>query len=193
MSLGLMAIMLNEVAYVDRWVAAVQAVPGTFDQVVVVDGGSTDGTADRLRDLGMPVVVRSFAGHFADQRNFGIQQCTTDWIFEVDADEIPSRPLLAGLRAISDDAERSKVDCCGIPRINLIDGVIGPGPGDRGLDYQYRLHHRCGCQWRGAVHEEITGYRARVELRIEDGHFLLHDKTSARHVERNEYYWTLSP
>lgn len=193
-TLGLVAIMLNEADYVDRWLGAVtRMLPfGGFDHIVVVDGGSTDDTRGKLSAAGVTVVERPFANHFADQRNFALEHCRAEWVFELDADEIPSTPLLAGLRDIASDAEKSGNDCVGLVRLNVIDDALVASPGHLGLDYQYRLHNR-RCHWRGAVHEEIAGYRARFEQPWHDGHFLIHDKKSGRHVERNAFYRTLSP
>lgn len=192
MTVGLLAIMLNESDYVERWIRAVKRFPDSFDRIVVVDGGSTDGTVTRLRDAGIEVTERTFENHFADQRNAGCAHVDTDWILELDADEVASSPLLGGLRAIVGDAEKAGVDCVGLPRLNFIDGVLVAGPGHMGLDFQYRLHRR-SCRWRGAVHEEVVGYRARYELRIADGHFIVHDKSGVRHAARNQYYQTIRP
>ena len=183
--------MLNERAYVDRWTECVRRA-NCFDQIVVVDGGSTDGTSERLCELGIPVISRAFQNHFSEQRNFAAEQCSNDWIFELDADEIPSQPLFAGLQDIVRDAERAEMDCVGIARFNFLDGTLVAGPGWKGLDYQYRLHSK-NCRWRGAVHEELTGYRCRYELKIDDGHFLIHDKTRERYEAQNNYYRTLTP
>jgi len=194
-TMGLFAIMLNEIAYVERWAKAVdraRAIGVAFDQVLVLDGGSTDGTMERLRALDVPVIVRPFTGNFAEQRNFGLELMATDWVFELDADEIPATPLIAGLRDIAEAAAKTDMDCVGVARFNILDGQLVVGPGYHGFDYQYRLHNKA-CRWRGAVHEEITGYRARFEQPWIDGHFLVHDKTNARHAERNAYYGTLTP
>lgn len=188
--IALVSIMREEIDYVDRWVAGIRRVSGVFCETVVVDGG-LDGTGDRLREYGICVVNRPFRGHFADQRNFAVEQCTADWIFELDADEIASQPLIGGLPAIVEDANRAGVDCVGVARLNFIDDVLVASPGYRGLDYQYRLHSR-RCHWRGAVHEEVTGYHARYELKLDDGQFIIHSKTSQRHADRNRYYETLT-
>lgn len=190
MTVALLAIMLNESAYVDRWAKTIErahAIGVPFDQVVVVDGGSADDTVERLGRRGVAVTVRPFADNFAEQRNFGVELCHTDWVFEIDADEYPATPLIAGLKDIARDADRALVDAVGIARLNLLDGHLVPGPGHCGLDYQYRLHRR-ECRWQGAVHEEITGYRNRIELSFVDGHMLVHDKSTKRHQERNAYY-----
>jgi glycosyltransferase involved in cell wall biosynthesis len=193
MSLALLAIMLDESDYVERWAKTVEQAHQlgvAFDQVIVIDGGSTDDTVEKLRQRGITVIVRAFDGHFAEQRNFGISLCNTDWIFELDADEYPSKPLLTGLKTIVADLSRDHVQCAGIPRINLLDGRAVEGPGHNGMDYQYRLHRR-ECLWTGRVHEEISGYTNRVELSLSNGHFILHDKTSVRHEVRNAYYRSL--
>lgn len=192
MSLACLGIMLDEVPYLERWAEGLRRIPDVFDEVLVVDGGSQDGTAERLRALGIAVAHRTFSGHFADQRNHGLGLLRSEWVFELDADEVPSVPLLGGLRAICRDADRAQMDVVGIPRLNFLDGRLVASPGHKGLDYQYRLHRR-SCSWRGAVHEEVVGYRARYELELREGHYLLHDKASARHEARNAYYGTLSP
>ena len=195
MRLALVAIMLNEENYVERWARTIEraaVIDCAFDQVVVVDGGSTDRTVELLRQCNVPVVVQPFADHFSDQRNYAVDQVDAEWIFELDADEIASTPLLAGLRAFARDLERSGTDCIGFARLNIHDGVLVASPGHKGLDYQYRLHHR-HCRWVGAVHEEITGYSARFEQPIDDGHFIIHDKTTARSAERNAFYETIRP
>lgn len=192
MTLACLAIMQDEAAYVERWAQGLRRLPGMFDEVLVVDGGSTDDTPDRLHALGICIARRPFLGNFADQRNHGLDLLHAEWVFELDADEVPSVPLLGGLRAICQDADRAQMDVVGIPRLNFLDGRLVQSPGARGLDYQYRLHRRA-CRWRGAVHEEVVGYRARYELELSEGHYLLHDKSSERHAARNAYYGTLTP
>jgi glycosyltransferase involved in cell wall biosynthesis len=191
-TVALLAIMLDEAAYAERWAYTIEraAVLGVaFDQVVVIDGGSSDDTVAKLARKGVSAIGRTF-DDFSAQRNFGIEQCHTDWIFELDADEYPAVPLLVGLRDIARDADKHEVDSVGIARLNLIDGHLVPGPGHNGLDYQYRFHRR-ECRWSGIVHEELS-YHNRIELNFYEGHMLVHDKDSKRHQERNDYYRTLA-
>lgn len=192
MKLALVSIMLNEEAYIERWIAGIDRT--VFDDVVVVDGGSRDQTVALLNKAGIRVIERKFPDDFADQRNFAVSQALGDWIFELDADEVISAPLLREVKALTADATRDGVFSIGIPRLNFVDGVLVMSPGAYGLDFQYRLHHR-GMHV-GRVHTDVVDpvtavIGNRVELRIADGRFIVHNKSSWRHEARNAYYRSL--
>jgi glycosyltransferase involved in cell wall biosynthesis len=72
-----------------------QSVQGVADEVVLVDGGSTDRTQEVARAAGAKVFFRAFTNH-ADQKNYAASLASNDWIFLLDADE-----------ELSDDLERS--------------------------------------------------------------------------------------
>ena len=183
------AIMQNEAHYVDRWLSALSLRNGVspcFDEVIVLDGGSTDDTIARLRANQIRVQERTFDHDFAAQRNAVETFAHSDWVFHVDADEIPSLGLMDGLREIVAGHGEAGYDCVGVPRLNFIGGVLQAGVGHEGLDYQYRLKRK-GLPWVGRVHEEVPGRRS-VELKLVQGHFLIHDKLRARHEERNRLW-----
>lgn len=190
MSISIMSIMLNEANYVENWLRNIRAFSDFYDDLVVVDGGSEDGTADYLERHGVRVVRHAFANDFAAQRNSGIEACQTRWVAEIDADEELSIPLGRGLRLICENADRDGVDCIGIPRLDFIDGVLAAGVGSSGLDYQYRIHRSSG-RWCNRVHEELN-FTARVELNLREGHFMLHMKDGVRHAMRNAYYRSMT-
>lgn len=68
-----------------------------FTETVVVDNGSVDGTAEVCKKLGVRTVLNLCCDdatdpdhmicHFAEARNFAIEQCTTDYIMFLDPDE----------------------------------------------------------------------------------------------------------
>lgn len=72
------------------------------DEVLVVDGGSSDGTQDLARAAGARVVERPF-DDFARQRTFALEQATGEWVLFVDADERVTPALAAEIAsAIAD-------------------------------------------------------------------------------------------
>lgn len=60
------------------------------DEIVVVDDASQDGTAEICRAAGARVFQRRLT-KFGEQKQFGVDQATGEWIFSLDADErVPS-------------------------------------------------------------------------------------------------------
>src|SRR5713101_9096613 len=71
-------------------------------EIIVVDDGSTDGTADIARSFGSQVRLLQHANRgVAASRNRGIEEATGDWIALLDADDLflPDK-LLLQVRAV---------------------------------------------------------------------------------------------
>jgi hypothetical protein len=95
------------------------------DEIVVVDGGSTDGTVALARAAGARVIESPWPG-FAAQRNRALDAATNDWVLEIDADERVSPQLRAsieGLLAAPDPGVRIAV-CA--QRHRFLGGLLGP-------------------------------------------------------------------
>lgn len=58
------------------------------DEMIVVDGESTDGTPDICREHGAKVVTHRFSGDFGQERNVGTEHATKDWTLQLDADDL---------------------------------------------------------------------------------------------------------
>jgi glycosyltransferase involved in cell wall biosynthesis len=56
------------------------------DEILVIDSGSTDATAEIAARLGARVIQIPFQG-FGDLRNRAVEKCHHDWIFSLDSDE----------------------------------------------------------------------------------------------------------
>src|SRR5205085_5389257 len=75
--------------YVTAAVDSVLAQSRPADQVIVIDGGSRDDTADRLRPYaGRVEYVRQDNGGVSTARNHGIQRSNGDLIAFLDADDV---------------------------------------------------------------------------------------------------------
>ncbi|MCK9204810.1 MAG: glycosyltransferase family 2 protein [Bacteroidales bacterium] len=88
--LSVVIIALNEEKNILRCLESVKPVA---DEIVVVDSGSTDRTADLCREFGCRVFHRTFDG-YGKQKQFAVDQAVNDWVFSLDADEV----VTAGLK-----------------------------------------------------------------------------------------------
>ena len=73
------------------------SVKDVADEMVVVDGGSTDRTPEIAMEFGVKLHTRAFTNH-ADQKNFAASLASNDWIFLLDADEEVSEELKNSVR-----------------------------------------------------------------------------------------------
>lgn len=73
-----------------------------FDEVIVIDSASTDGTAIIAQSLGARVVPFTWNGQYPKKRQWCLDylMLAHDWIFFVDADEIVTPELIKDIRTI---------------------------------------------------------------------------------------------
>jgi glycosyltransferase involved in cell wall biosynthesis len=77
---------LNEAEYIDSCLSSIRdQTSDAVDEVVVVDGGSTDGTPDLARSAGARVLEQSGTG-IGPARDEGASATEGDWLLFVDAD-----------------------------------------------------------------------------------------------------------
>lgn len=61
------------------------------DEIIVIDDNSTDRTIEIVKKTKAKIFVRSLDNNFSQQRNYGLQKASGDWVLFVDADEkVPS-------------------------------------------------------------------------------------------------------
>jgi hypothetical protein len=90
------------------------------DQIVVVDSGSTDGTADIARNFGCQVYNEPWRG-FSAQKQFAIDQCTHPWVLLLDADERVPALTASAMKDIV-DSESGEAAGYSFPRKNFFQG-----------------------------------------------------------------------
>ena len=66
--------------------------------IVVVDSFSTDDTIEIARSFPQVKIVQRRFDHFANQCNFGLENCQSDWVLSLDADYVLSDGLISELR-----------------------------------------------------------------------------------------------
>jgi glycosyltransferase involved in cell wall biosynthesis len=104
MKTSLIATVLNADEHIGAFLASIAAQERTPDEVIVVDGGSTDGTLRRLRDAGDSITLIEEPGaNIARGRNLAIAAASHDAIAVADADCAYGPGWLAALVAPLED------------------------------------------------------------------------------------------
>ncbi len=81
MALSVVLITQNAAAQLPDCLASV----AFANDVVVVDSGSSDGTAELAARYGARVVIKEWLG-FGRQKQFAVEQAAHDWVLYLDAD-----------------------------------------------------------------------------------------------------------
>ena len=142
-----------------------------------------------------------FNHHFADWKNHLTNLCTGDYIFQIDADEIPNKQLIYSLPEILKGNPNNEVYL--VPRVNTVEGLTDEhiqkwrwNVNEKGWvnwpDNQWRIWKKKDeIKWRNKVHEVLEGYKTYAALPPMEELALYHPKTIDRQVKQNEYYNTL--
>ena len=172
----------DEAQRLERCVAAVRSVA---DEVLVVDGGSTDGTVELARSLGCRVVENPWPG-YGPQRNLGAERAANDWILFVDADEVVGEDLAEAVAAW----KRSPDDSAAGLSVRRVGDFMGHWLEGR-AERLVRLYDRRRCRVSDvAVHEVVeTGGERIGELPGTLWHFGF--RSLSDHVARFDRYTTL--
>jgi hypothetical protein len=142
-----------------------------------------------------------FQGHFADWKNHLTSLCDGDYIFQIDADEIPHTKLIELLPDILE--ENIQCDVITVPRINTVEGMSQDHMQQWGWnvnaegwinwpDEQWRIYkNKPYLKWINKVHERIDGHKIWTFLPTIEEFALYHPKTIERQIKQNTYYETL--
>ena len=142
-----------------------------------------------------------FEGHFADWKNKLKDYCEGDYIFQIDADELPNKALIDNLPAILES--NPNVDVYLVPRVNTVEGLTIDhqlkwrwNVNEKGWvnwpDFQWRIwKNKPEIKWINKVHERLDGHREFATLPAEEVYALYHPKDIKRQEKQNEYYESL--
>jgi hypothetical protein len=196
----------NELSEIKRLIPFLLQTKQADDEVVVLFD-STNGS-DEVKDYLMSASELGefkwndypFDGHFGNMKNHLTSLCSGDYIFQIDADEIPNEALMLNIHAI---LEENEVDVVLVPRVNTVEGLTdehikkwGWNVDENGWvnfpDFQWRLYkNKKSIQWQNKVHETLIGYNTISNLPSIEELSLYHPKTIDRQVKQNNYYDTL--
>ena len=143
----------------------------------------------------------NFKNHFADWKNKLTSLCSGDYIFQIDADELPHSDLITNLPSILENNPNNEVYL--VPRVNTVQGLTNEHINNWGWkvddrkrvnwpDYQWRIWKNItGIKWINKVHERLDGYKTFAALPEAEEFSLSHPKTIERQEKQNKFYDTL--
>jgi len=137
---------------------------------------------------------------FATFKNNLKSNCSGDYIFQIDADEIPNAALIEHLPTL---IEQNPVDVIFVPRVNIVQDITQEhidkwrwNVNDNGWvnwpDYQLRIYKKTDdIEWGNKVHETLTGYDTFSNFPAEEVWSLYHYKQIDKQEKQNEFYETI--
>jgi 6-pyruvoyl-tetrahydropterin synthase len=177
-------------------------VKGEEDEInILVDSTNvTPEVREVLKSYDDKIVVneREFDGKFSDHRNYHATKCKGDYIFAIDADEMPQEALISNIKTFEGDIMY-------VPRINICPGYTADWITDYKFnlnemgwvnwpDYQGRYYKNNGeIKWSKDLHEKLEGPNPDKVAMLEAKPLiaLWHIKTVERQDRQRAYYESL--
>ena len=181
------------------------------DEIVVqCDKGNTTPEVYRVLDsfkapvgLKDPLEIIEFPlkGHFSNFKNNLKEHCSGDWIFQIDADELPHESLITNLKELL--KLNTNTEMLLVPRVNTVEGITQEhinkwrwNVNEKGWvnwpDYQTRIiQNSPKIKWQNKVHEQIVGITTKGVLPMEEEWSLYHPKNIGKQEAQNNFYNSL--
>lgn len=165
-----------------------ESVKNLADEIVVVDGSSTDKTVEIAKKYGAKVKITDNPSIFHINKQKAIDMATSDWILQLDADERVTSELQEEIKSSIADS-KSSINGYWIPRKNFFLGRFLT-KGGQYPDYTLRLYRKD----KGRLPQKSVHEQAIVEGKI--GYLknpLIHiaDPTFSRYLMRFSRYTNL--
>ena len=195
----------NETTELERLLGFLSRRKDAEDEIVILDDYSTNlATGDIIERYSYIIGAKTWKYEqrkldmdFASQKNYLTRMCTGDYIFNIDADEVPHETLMAQLKQI---LEINDTELIWVPRVNTVEGLTqdhiqkwGWRVSDKGWvnypDYQARVfrNHK-DIKWTRPLHEYITGSKTYAHLPPHEELSLYHPKTIQKQEQQNMFY-----
>jgi hypothetical protein len=170
------------------------------DEIVVqVDKSNhTKEVSDVLKKFKIKKNQFELNGDFASYKNNLKKICKGDYIFQIDADEVPALETVQNLPHILE--ANVDVDLFLVPRINIVSGITedhlkkwdwnqNEYEWINWPDYQFRIFkNNFNIKWKNKVHENIVGAQTGVQLPATAEYALTHIKSIEKQESQNKLY-----
>src|SRR5260370_37389922 len=174
---------LNEEHNLPRALASLKAIA---DEIVVVDSGSTDRTAEIAREHGARWFERAWS-NYDEQKNYAAECVSHDWGLSMDAHEDLSSRLQTSLLSW----KKHTPEHC-VYEVSRKTFYLGAWIEHSGWypDFQRRLYRRDEAEFSGIVHESLRHAGTIVRLSGDLLHYSL--RACEEHEANDERYTTLA-
>lgn len=151
--LSLALIVKNEEKNLAR---CLDSVAGLWDELVIVDTGSTDNTVEIAKRYTSNIYHFEWVDHFAKARNFSFSKCTQPWVMWLDADDVLKPEDVKNIRSQFEEIITTKphVDYILINYHYWVEPPTVNG-NSRATQLRERIIRRERAQWVGRCHEHI--------------------------------------
>jgi glycosyltransferase involved in cell wall biosynthesis len=173
------------------------------DEIVILDDFSDNPKTIEILDImtsmhEMTFEQRHLLKDYAGQKNYLKNMCSGDYIFNLDADELPHKQLIKNIKPILES--NPTIDLYWVPRVNTVDGItqehidkwrwqVNENGWVNWPDYQGRIwRNRPNIMWKNKVHEVLTGYKEHTYLPMEEEFCFYHPKTIDKQEKQNKFY-----
>jgi len=161
--------------------------------------------AFKEKGISFGVLDSELNGDFATFKNQLIELASGDYLFQLDADEIPNEFLIKNIKAVILFNKDIDIDVFYIPRVNKVIGITNEHIQKWGWrvdekerinypDLQMRLFKlNKEIKWKNKVHEVLYNYESFTALPFEEHEdfCLYHIKTINKQEEQNKLYDTI--
>tara|TARA_Y100000590_G_scaffold163384_1_gene187319 strand:+ start:2635 stop:3261 length:627 start_codon:yes stop_codon:yes gene_type:complete len=173
------------------------------DEIVILDDYSDNEKTKKILDATVSVYdikfeQRHLLGDFAGQKNYLKGMCSGDYIFNLDADELPHENLMKAIKPILEI--NPTVDLYYVPRVNTVDGLtqehinywrwnVNENGWVNWPDWQGRIwKNRPNIRWERPVHEMLVGFKEYTQLPPQEEFAFYHPKDIEKQEKQNEFY-----
>jgi glycosyltransferase involved in cell wall biosynthesis len=166
------------------------------DEIVIINDYSDNEIVNKQLKRADTVVNKKLLNDYGSQKNIFFDICKGNYIFNLDADELPSEKLIQDIKIII--SNNSDVDLFRLARRNYIIGnendlkkvkwKCGHDGRFNWPDPQGRIYKNTKkLYWCCELHETIHGYKKSIGL-PSDEYYLIHTKKLENHLINNEKY-----
>ena len=198
----------NELIEIQRLISFLVENKREEDEIVVQqDNTKLDGnvytylTSQKIKD-NIKFIQTPLNNDFSSFKNNLTENCTGDWVFQLDADEYPNEYLFTAIPWMIEN--NPEVEAFWLARINTVSGIKqehinkwGWQVNDRDWinfpDYQMRLYKNepDRIKWTKPVHEQLVGFTKFGHMPGNEDYCIIHHKDIKRQEQQNKFYNTL--